>query len=259
MSIVELVLGSSQRGTRIDRKVGNKAASIALDATVYENFNAPLQVTSHPVELGTDISDHVILPPKTLRVEGKISETPFSVEGQVTGVVSSVASKVGNELAGGLGGLVTTVGAAKTLAGVIKKKSSAGTSTRVGSGTFTPGELPSQTTRLRDAINEFMLLRDAKQPITIVTGLMVYENYLLTAFEVSRGTDSGGSIDVKLEFIELLYATSESVQIAIPKIPSALQKSNQGRKNAVPLEGEQKKGASLLLQGIRGVGSAVGL
>ena len=120
MAIVELLLGSEQRGTRIERSVGGKTASISLDATVSESFAVPSRVTQHPVENAVDITDHVILAPRTLTITGKISETPFTVDGQTAGVATTVAAQIGSSLTNSFGGLAATIAATKTLAGVIK-------------------------------------------------------------------------------------------------------------------------------------------
>lgn len=253
MALISLLLGQPQKGTRIDRSVGGATASIILDATVKEDYSAPVEVTTHPVEKGADIGDHVIIKPQKLRIEGKISETPFDVQSQVAGVVNTVASTIGQSLGGALGGIAATVGSAKTLAGVLKTKSAAGTTDQ--DGNFTARDIPGETSRLRDAITEFKNIRDAKQPVTIVTGLQQYTNYLLVGFDVSRGTDTGGSINVSLEFQELLVATSTTVKVEIPKIKSALATNNQGKKKANPLDGEKGKKASFLLQGAKSIGN----
>lgn len=240
MAIVQLLLGQPQKGTRIDRTVANKTASLALDATVSENYNVPARVTQHPVENAVDITDHVILAPRTLSIRGVISETPFNIEGQGSGVISTVAAQIGNQLTGNtLGGLTATLAASKTLAGVLRPR------------TVTNGVLPGDTTRLRDATTELLNLRNSKIPVTIVTGLQRYENYLLVSFTVERNNQTGGSIEVSLEFSEFVLANSQTVSITIPKIKAAVQSSNQGRKNGSPVEGETGKKVSFALQGIR--------
>lgn len=246
MAIVQLLLGTPQKGTRIDRTVANKTASLALDATVSENYNVPARVTQHPVENAVDITDHIVLSPRTLSINGVISETPFNVEGQGVGVVNTVAAQIGNQLTGNsLGGLSASLAASKTLAGVLKPRS------------VTNGVIPGDTTRLRDATTELLNLRNSKIPVTIVTGLQRYENFLLVSFTINRTNSTGGSIEVSLEFTEFVLANSQTVSIVVPKIKSAIQPSNQGRKNASPVEGETGRRASFLLQGLRGVGSAL--
>lgn len=270
MAIVSLLLGQGQKGTRIDRFIRSPGpvtadgqapgltASIILDATISEDFDQPIEVTTHPVEKGVDISDHVILRPKTLKIEGKISETPFSTSAQIAGVATSVAAKIGQNLGGALGGAVGSFGISKTLAGVLKPKAASGTLDK--NGKFTAKDTTSlggDNPRIRDAMTEFGLIRDGKQAITIVTGLQQYKDYILTKFKVSRDTSSGGSINVSLEFQELQIAESENVVVRIPAIRGALGNQNQGKKKADPLSGQTDNKASLLMQGARSLKSGI--
>lgn len=235
MSTISVLLGLPQKGTRIARNITKAGitAAIFLDATLREGFDAPSEVTQHPVEKGVDISDHVILRPQKLSISGKFSETPFSIEAQAAGVASTVASTIGQNLGGALGGAGATFAASKTLAGVLKPKSITGGSVIDQEGNFREeNNLPSENSRLRDAVAELTNLRESRQPVTIITGLKQYENYMLSGFKVSRDQSTGQSINVDLEFTEFKVAQSETVRIPIPKTPKALKKADQGRKNA---------------------------
>lgn len=258
MALVSLLLGSPQKGTRVDRRVGNTRASIILDATIKEDFSAPVEITTHPVERRSDISDHVIKRPQKLRIEGIISETPFDVNAQIAGVTTTVASTIGQNLGGALGSVAANIGAnqARTLAGVLGSKSAVSVQSLNGQGEpigpATQREIPGNSSRLRDAITEFKNIRDACQPVTIITGLQQYENYLLAGFDVTRGSDSGGSISVTLEFQEMQIATSTTVKIEIPKKKSAIPTADQGKKNATPVKDQET--SSFLLKGFKGAG-----
>lgn len=54
---------------------------ITFDATTSEIHEAPSEVTSHPVEGGEDISDHIQLLPRTIQMEVIVSATPLWEEG----------------------------------------------------------------------------------------------------------------------------------------------------------------------------------
>lgn len=244
MSTVSILLGLPQKGTRIARNVTKLGvtSAIFLDATLSENFTAEAEVTQHPVENGIDISDHIILKPKKLSIDGIISETPFSSDSQIAGLATSVAASIGQEIGGAYGGLAATLGInqTKTMAGLLTPKSVTGGTVRDTEGEFRDDTaIPSENSRLRDAMNEFELIRLDKQPLTIITGLKKYENYVLTSFQVRRDTKSGQSIQVHLELSEFQVASSQSVKIAVPKTKAAVKKVEQGRKNGQ--EVEQKK------------------
>lgn len=46
------------------------------DATTSENHRVSNQVTSHPVELGVEVADHIIAQPDEISIEGVLSNTP---------------------------------------------------------------------------------------------------------------------------------------------------------------------------------------
>lgn len=270
MSVVTVLMGQAPRGTRIARtltKAGIEAA-ILLDATLREQFSAPSELTQHPVEgqPGTDIGDHIILRPQRLRVEGVITETPFSVRGQIAGIASTVASQIGqrlgNALTGGsgvgtaVGGVVTTLGAAKTLAGVLAPPSVVNgrevdlEAARL-SGIDRDGaeyKLPEDNFRLRDAVNEFMAIRAAMAPVVIVTGLRKYENFVMTGFEVIREVVIGKTLRVALEFQEVQFAVVGANLEFVPAIKQALPKSQEGRKTTDQVDGEKERKGSILYE-----------
>jgi len=239
MATVSVLLGAPQKGTRIARDITELGSSSAifLDATLSESFDAPIEVTQHPVEKGVDITDHIILKPQKVTIDGVLSETPFSLEASEAGLASSVAASIGQALGGVLAGALATaaLSTSKTMAGLLSAKNISG-------GTVVDDEadlrddtiIPSGNARLRDAINEFMFIRNDKKPVTIITGLKQYKDFILIAFNVKRDNKNGQSINVHLEFQEVHYATSQTVRIAVPKTKAAVKKSDQGRKNATP-------------------------
>lgn len=237
MSLISVLVGSPVKGTRIDRSLTTtgSTAMIFLDATLRENFDATTEVTQHPVEDGADISDHVILKPLKLTIDGVISETPFSIEGQKLGFATSVAASIGQSVGGAIGALAAGYGAAKSLAGVLQPKSITGGEVR--DEEFK--NVPSENSRLRDAVNEFLNMRQSKQVVSIVTGLKQYKNMILVSFTVSRDQNTGQSINLHLEFQEIVLAESKTVKIAIPKIKSAIPKSEQGRKTPAEVTGQK--------------------
>jgi len=56
-------------------------AGLELDVTISENHNLPSVVTNHPVEDGSTVSDHIVIEPRTLTVQGLVSNTPVQIGG----------------------------------------------------------------------------------------------------------------------------------------------------------------------------------
>lgn len=51
--------------------------TLRLDVSLSETHTANAEVTDNPVEDGTLVSDHIILKPKSLAIEGLVTETPI--------------------------------------------------------------------------------------------------------------------------------------------------------------------------------------
>ncbi len=238
MALVSLLVGTPQRGTRVQRNIkGGRTATIFLDATLKEGSSSPSEVTKHPVENGADIGDHVILRPETLTIDGVISETPFSVQGQVAGVATTVASSVGQGLGGALGGAVGSLVATKTLAGILKPPGAVKLTDQDGKSVSRDS---ADNGRIRDALNEFSLIRSEKNPVTIITGLRQYKNFILTNFEITRDQSTGGSVKVNLSFEQFTIANSQKVKVPVPASKQGLKKQDQGRKNAKDIPDQQQ-------------------
>lgn len=71
---------------------------ITIDASVREVHESRCEITDNPVENGADVADHVQMQPKSLMIEGIITDTPvtFSVVDAATGLVGTARSYFGN-------------------------------------------------------------------------------------------------------------------------------------------------------------------
>lgn len=82
----------------------NKALSIVLDASVSETHTSSADITSHPVESGANITDHVHRQPDTITIQGVISNTSTVFPQAIVGValvksVINLVQGVSNDLA----------------------------------------------------------------------------------------------------------------------------------------------------------------
>lgn len=57
---------------------GNQTIDVAFDAVVTETHTASAQITTHPVERGVNVADHVYCEPLHLSLEAIVSNTPLS-------------------------------------------------------------------------------------------------------------------------------------------------------------------------------------
>lgn len=269
MSVVALLLGIPRKGTRISRTMfqGNKEilASILLDATLKEDFSAPSELTQHPTEDGPEFADHIILRSQTLRITGVISETPFSVKGQLAGIATVAGSQVGASIGGSIGGgsiVGRAIGSAagglavsKTLAGVLAPPSvTLDRDLATGRERFRDVDdiesdvrrdtnLPGQNSRMRDAVNEFLLIRQARIAVNIVTGLKLYKDFVLTDFNPVREVVMGKSLQVNLTFQQLVFSNPADTLQFTPVERVAQKKLSLGQKGLNQLTGSLSNAA----------------
>lgn len=250
MALVALITGSRKIQTTVNRIVPIKQTdgttentrflAFQLDATVNEQFQAEAEPTQNPVEQGVDITDHIILKPKKLTIQGLVSETPITVGAQIQGLATGVAAAVGSQLAGPLGSTIAAVGgsfAGKTLAGALGQ--STGRS-------------------LQDMVEEFEHIRQTRMPIEIVTGLKVYQDMVLISYQVTRDPKIGRAFQCSLVFQEIRFANSRLVRVRLPKknVVGAGDGKDNGRQTTNDPTAEQGKHTSLALQGFQKLGLA---
>jgi hypothetical protein len=77
-------------------KKGNFIQNIEIDAFIVETASASATVTTNPVEKGADISDHIIINPITITVQGIVSNASSSLIRTITSF-NTVTDKTRNQ------------------------------------------------------------------------------------------------------------------------------------------------------------------
>ena len=57
-----------------------RIAGVKLDGVIRENHSAPIRIKKNPVEWGVDITDHAIIEPVKISIEGIVSDTPLGFD-----------------------------------------------------------------------------------------------------------------------------------------------------------------------------------
>lgn len=133
-----------------------------LDGVVSEAHTSQVKLTKNPVEFGADISNHAITQPFKIIVKGVVTNSPF---------VKQLNNKI---------------------PGSPKLKNAIGTNLV---GTFT-GE------RIRSAYAGLVEMQRVRQPFTLFTGLLRYDNMVLTG--LSSPNDIKNRLDLTLTFEEVI-------------------------------------------------------
>jgi hypothetical protein len=157
--------------------------AVWFDAVLSENHTDSGTSTEHPVEKGTDISDHFRVNPKTFSMEGEITNHPIRVPASQAEGVDKVdvefkweapVTSVGfSTPAGDVGIDVPSAGIAGTATQGLLKLAGARDHTGTARG-FSPS-----FNRVGDCYAELQKLVDEATPVTIHTHLKSYENMML--------------------------------------------------------------------------------
>lgn len=201
MAGVVSLLNQSQRKVQI---IQNGNTVITVDASINETHSRASPPTKFEIENGQNITDHQILEPFSLKLQGIISDTPLNSLGALinSGVTTGVSFA-----AGPIG--VIAGGAGVALFNALAKSKS-----------------PSVA-----AYGQLLALQSAKQPFDVLTTLQLYKNMWISNLSVPRDAGTGRSLVFDLDLVQLLLVTPQSINIvkfAAPDLSAA--QANKGKK-----------------------------
>lgn len=218
MALVQILvdkLTGNHRGTTFslkDTKVLEKSPifDFTVDATLTENHSFESEVTENPVEEGVSIADHINLKPETYSLTGVISDTPLDLTASVKGAFTSGGALAGKSIVGPLG----------AYAGV-------------GAGAFANLASGGSGNRMKNAFDHLRNLQSARVPFTVITGLSVYENMVLTSLTINRDNKSGRSFNFSATLKKIRIVKSQVVDIKnVPRnVTGASKQSDLGKQS----------------------------
>jgi hypothetical protein len=168
--------------------IQNNSTVLQLDCSVSETHTRESPPTEFPVENGDTISDHIIIKPFELELQGIISDTPI----------------------GGIGGLLTE--AATTLTSALLPPSGLITAA-AGVAIFsalTGAKSPSVA-----AFTQLIQLQQLAQPLTVLTSLNRYTNMWIKSISIPRDSNTGKILLFNVHFRQLLIVAPQSVNVAV--------------------------------------------
>lgn len=184
-AILGSVLGKTQRVQFIQNSAG---VVLDVDVAVHETHSRKSTPTKFPIESGKNISDHIILEPFSLELQGIISDTPI----------------------GGLGGLLTEVGTTAAAAllppvGVI-----------AGAGAFALfSALSKSKSPSVAAFEQLISLQEKGEPFDVITTLKRYTGMWITSISVPRDDKTGQALVFSVTLQQLLIVSPQTVSIQI--------------------------------------------
>ncbi len=193
----------------------DSSVSIEFDAVMRENHTNTVTVTSHPVEKGAAISDHIRPEPDKLSIEGWVSDTPLVEPAtQTDGVRGSVTSES------------MTVPYSQMVAPGTKQELQMNISFQA---LRFDGQLQRRTgvyAALRDIMNDGKLCSvrtEAKG------GLRDYDEMAIVSITAPRSNEHGTAQVFNIEMQKIRIVETKRVEVAAPKKKTS-RKGNQGKK-----------------------------
>ena len=194
------------KGRKLVQFIKNGNTVITIDCTLKQSHSRKSTPTKFQIETGETISDHIVLDPFKLTLEGVITDSPLSIK---SAVITSGAAAIGNKIAGNLGTTLAVGGVA--LANVLKKSSS-----------------PSAA-----AFVNLLQLQEDKEPFDVLTSLKLYKNMWISNISVPRDDKTGYALMFTVELEQLLLVTPETVNIQkFSKADLAADEANKGKQEA---------------------------
>ena len=180
-------------------KEGYKVGSVELDLILDEDHSKSAQVTENPMQDGRAISDGIFLELQ---------------EGSLTGLVTNHSVKRAEERAKQL-----ELQDSETL--------------------MAEAENYKLENRAKQAWVDLKAVMDAKQPVTIVTSLEVYDNVAITNISTERNGDSGDALEIKVSFRQILTVSLMEHEVTAQVQPKDMD-SDINRKSALGVNVGQK-------------------
>lgn len=180
-------------------KEGYKVGSVELDLILDEDHSKSAQVTENPLQDGRAISDGIFLELQ---------------EGSLTGLVTNHSVKLAEERAKQL-----DLQDSETL--------------------MAEAENYQLENRAKQAWIDLKAVMDAKQPVTIVTSLEVYDNVAITNISTERNGDSGDALEIKVSFRQILTVSLLEHEVTAQVQPKDMD-SDINRKSALGVNVGQK-------------------
>lgn len=167
-----------------------------VDVFVSEEHALDSDVTQYPVEDGSDITDNVRPKPRTITIEGFVSDTPV---GQMFAYRSQTS---GN----------TTVDSVSTPQGSID------------------GSAPALDYLPSEECFEFLEeLYESREPVRLVTVMKVYDQVVLASLSIPIDAETGAALGFTATFQVLRLVTNARTTVRVAAPPAAA-KVNQGNK-----------------------------
>lgn len=177
------------------------------DATIEEVHSDDLEITDHPVEQGTVISDHAFKRPSELIVTAGWSDSPNN---------SGLANQIVGAAANASPALQAILGVTRTIGGIVDMFASRGAVS------------PSQA-----AYDQLQDMQNNRVLFTIFTGKRVYRNMLVKSLATTTDAKTENSLVIRIGCRQILMAQTQTVTVPDSSVMANPQQNGATVNNGV--------------------------
>ena len=239
----------ARRGPRFVWIQPDVGPAIYFDLIVSETQTNTSEVTDHPVEIGSDVSDNVRHPPEHIAIEAVVTNSPTEAQAKIVGgwtpqqPVQLTIPKFEPPLS-----LTSVIAAGVSALGDLLF----GTPPTIATVMVPNG--PSD--RIAQVHNTLTALERAGSIVSVVGSTKTYDNMIITSVTVDRA--ELGSATIRIELRRINIVATATVAAPTPLIKAAVPKKDTGPQAPQELTAAQKQ--SLAKQGgSAGIGFVKGL
>jgi hypothetical protein len=186
------ILGNLVNKRRV-QIIQNNDTIVQFDASIKETHKLDSTATRFPIEGGQSISDHMIVQPISLELQGIITDTPLGTDQQLkTEVATTLTSS-----------LIPPVGVVAAAAAYSFFSASASSSS------------PSVA-----AYGKLLQLVQNSQPVNVYTSLYFYQNMWITGISAPRDSETGKALIFTMSLEQLIIVQPQTVKISVFANPS---------------------------------------
>ncbi len=204
---------------------------VGFDTTLAETHSNTAVITDHPVEIGSNVTDHIRPTPGEFSCVVFVTNTPIVAAGG-TQTPANVAGITGDNsvsidfpaafLVKPKGAPIFTPGGAiQALGGLIGSLFGDGTPTSIA-----PLSFPAPFDAIQSTYEALTKLQDAGVTMSVFTSILEYPSMAIAKVEMPR-TMSGGA-EISLDFKRIVTVSTSSAVAPVPTVPAGVPPSSKG-------------------------------
>lgn len=174
----------------------NQIGGIQVDTTLEESYEDSLEITEHPVETGAAITDHSFKRPMELVLTCGWSDSSSS---GALGLVSGLIATQSPAAAG-------VLGIASGVASLLNPGAGS-------SGSFTGGAMAASD-YVAGIYSNLLQLQESRQPISVTSGLRVYDSMLIQSLRVRRDQRTQYALNVQAVLRQIIVVSTQVATLA---------------------------------------------